>query len=253
MTPHVRAKVRTRNRLRCIIKTNQQEWVEACRKTNEAINKAKKESWKEALEGTMANTGGKDMQKVIKGLNSTPEANSPSEAISHNGHTITDAKAKANIFVSHYARVSNLPMTVEDRNLIKEFKKRIDSPSTDNKMCSRLTMGELISAVWMMKCKVAADPDDIPPTFLKALGPIALQELLEIFNTLFQYADWPRIWQVATIIRVLKTGKSASEIASYRPISLTSRIVKLLKCILAHRLYYIAESNHLFSCFQAGL
>ena len=104
--------------------------------------------------------------------------------MSHNGHTINDAKAKANIFVNHYGRVSNLLMTDEDRNLIREFKKRINSSSTDNESCSKLTIGKLTSAIQKMECKGAAGPDDFPPTFLKTLGPITLQELLEIFNAL---------------------------------------------------------------------
>ena len=65
-------------------------------------------------------------------------------------------------------------MTAEDCNLIREFKKRIYPPSTDNKSCSKITMGELTSAIQKMKWKGAAGPDDIPPTFLKALSPITL-------------------------------------------------------------------------------
>ena len=47
-------------------------------------------------------------------------------------------------------------MTAEDRNLIRGFKKRIDSPSTDNESCSKLTMGEFISAICKMKRQGAA-------------------------------------------------------------------------------------------------
>ena len=65
-------------------------------------------------------------------------------------------------------------------------------------------------------------------------------------NTLFH------IWRVATIIPLLKAGKSPSEVASFRPISLTSCVVKLLERIIADRLYYIAETNNMFSRFQAG-
>ena len=54
------------------------------------------------------------------------------------------------------------------------------------------------------------------------------------------------------IILLLKAGKSPSEVASFRPISLTSCVVKLLERILADRLYYIVETNNLFSRFQAG-
>ena len=55
-------------------------------------------------------------------------------------------------------------------------------------------MGELTSAIQKMKRKGAAGLEDIPLTFLKALGPINFQELLKIFNGLFMYADFQRIW-----------------------------------------------------------
>ena len=100
-----------------------------------------------------------------------------------------------------------------------------------------------------MKGKGAAGLYDPPPTFLKALGLIAIQELLEIFNASFMYADCPRIWRVGIMIPILKTD---IEVASYQPIGLTPCIVKLHEHILADHLYYIAESDHLFSCFQAG-
>ena len=58
----------------------------------------------------MSNSDGPNMWKVIQGLNSTPDANSPNEAMSHNGPTITDIKSKANVFINHYARVSKLKM-----------------------------------------------------------------------------------------------------------------------------------------------
>ena len=50
-------------------------------------------------------------------------------------------------------------------------------------------MFELLSAVQKMKSKGAAGPDNIPPTFLKSLSLLALQELLSIFNASFHLAD----------------------------------------------------------------
>ena len=113
-------------------------------------------------------------------------------------------------------------------------------------------MSELQSAIKRMKGKGAAGPDNIPPSFLKSLGPLSLQELLSIFNLSFSLAHCPQIWRVATIIPLLKAGKSPSEVASFRPISLTSCVVKLLERILANRLYYIVKTNNMFSRFQAG-
>ena len=85
-----------------------------------------------------------------------------------------------------------------------------------------------------------------------SLGLLALQELLSIFNSSFSLVHSPRIWRVPAIIPLLKAGKSPSEVASFRPISLTSCVVKHLDSILADRLHYIAETNNMFSRFQAG-
>ena len=103
MTPHVRAKIRTRNQSGRTININRQKWINACREANEAINEAITDSWKEVLAGAMTNTNNRDMWKVIKGSDGAPEANSPNEAMSDHGRVITDAKAKANIFLNHYA------------------------------------------------------------------------------------------------------------------------------------------------------
>ena len=51
------------------------------------------------------------------GLNGTPDANSPNEAMSHNSRTITDIKSKANFFINHYARVSKLKMSQFDHDI----------------------------------------------------------------------------------------------------------------------------------------
>ena len=54
------------------------------------------------------------------------------------------------------------------------------------------------------------------------------------------------------VISLLKAGKNASDIASYRPISLTSCFSKLLERMVAERIYHYAEANKIFSPHQAG-
>ena len=116
MTPHVRAKICNCNLLRQTIHQNRLEWIDACHEANEAINEAKTESWKNLLQDAMTSSDGPNMWKVIQGLNGTPDANSPNEAMSHNGQTITDIKSKANVFINNYARVSKLSMSQSDRD-----------------------------------------------------------------------------------------------------------------------------------------
>ena len=79
-----------------------------------------------------------------------------------------------------------------------------------------------------------------------------MTELLGIFNACFSGSFCPQIWRLAHIIPLLKAGKPASDLASYRPISLTSCIVKLLERMVNDRLYYLAESQGWFHPAQAG-
>lgn len=102
-----------------------------------------------------------------------------------------------------------------------------------------------------MKSKGAVGPDDIPPSFLKSFGLLAVQELLSIFNSSFCLAHSPRIWRVAIIIPLLTDGKSSCKVASFYPNSLTFCVVKLFERILADRLDYIAEKKNLFARSQA--
>jgi len=94
--------------------------------------------------------------------------------------------------------------TKEERDTNRKFKKKLRSTAGKNADWETFTMAELKRAIKKMKRKSAAGPDGIPPAFLKELDPIALTVLL-------------------------KDGKPASDLASYRPISLTSCIVKLLE------------------------
>lgn len=97
-------------------------------------------------------------------------------------------------------------------------------------------MDELLSTIKKMENKGVAGLDNIPPSFLKSLGPLVFQEFLSIFNSSFSLAHCPIIWRVAIIIPSPKAGKSPCEVASFRHISLPSYVVKLLERILAdHR------------------
>ena len=154
--------------------------------------------------------------------------------MTYNGRTIIEAKAKVSIFVNHYFKISN-------PTLIREFKKGVNLLSTDDNSRTKLTKGELEYAINKMKQKGAPGPDGIPPFSVKALGPVTLQELLDIFKKSFSQADCPRTSDITVIIPILKASKSACDVASYRPISITSCIVKMLEHILAESLYYIAE------------
>ena len=103
-----------------------------------------------------------------------------------------------------------------------------------------------------MKAKGAPGKDRIAPLFISALGPKALDFLLEIFNDSWRTGVSPAHWINAIIVPLLKRGKPASQIDSFRPVSLTSCIVKTMERMVANRLTNLAESNGWWSPDQAG-
>ena len=193
------------------------------------------------------------MWRVIKSLSGTPDSMAPNEALIVNGKVITTNPKKAEAFARLYAGVSKLTFSKQERNKNRRLKVRMRGLiGADDESCRDFDPKELENALKVMKTNGAPGADDIPPSFLKNLGPLASKELLNILNTSFRTGVVPRIWRHAIIIPLLKAGKPSSQLSSYRPISLTSCVVKLLERMICARLYHIAESNGWICKTQAG-
>ena len=252
MTPKVRQLVRGRNILRKSIKTKRKEWMAACTEVAKAKREAREEQWKEVVTSAISDMDERNMWKLIKSLNGTPDLNSPNEAMIINGKRITSTKKKAELFAQHYASVSKLSFSKEERRMNLRLKRLLDSNNQTDTPYSDFTLSELNTAIAKMRRKGAPGPDDIPPSFLKEIGPTARTELLGICNQSLHLAECPQAWKNATIIPLLKAAKSPSDLASYRPVSLTSCVAKLLERMFAERIYYEAETKGWFANTQAG-
>ena len=87
---------------------------------------------------------------------------------------------------------------------------------------------------------------------IKHIGKKAKGMILYIFNLCWDGQGLPNKWLTAIIKTLLKDGKDPKEISSYRPISLTSCLGKLLEKIVADRLTFVLESKGLLADLQAG-
>jgi hypothetical protein len=97
---------------------------------------------------------------------------------------------------------------------------------------SPFSVANVEKAISQSKNSTAVGPDGLTALHLKHLGPRALTFLTEIFNLSVNYANIPIVWKQAIIIPVLKPGKPADQGLSYRPISLLSPVVKILKRLI---------------------
>ena len=87
---------------------------------------------------------------------------------------------------------------------------------------------------------------------LKHLGPQAKKKLLQLFNASLKTSNKPKTWKKAIMIQILKCGKCRTKAESYRPISLTSSVCKLMERIVNARLMWLLEKDKLLMPEQTG-
>lgn len=94
--------------------------------------------------------------------------------------------------------------------------------------------------------------DNIPYIMLNKLHSTAKLLLVKILNSLWVNQIIPESWKVQCVIPVLKPDKPADDYQSYRPISLSSCVGKLLEQMIKLRLDYFVERNQVIPSFQFG-
>jgi hypothetical protein len=88
-------------------------------------------------------------------------------------------------------------------------------------------------------------PDKIHPRVLKEANNILHILLSIIFNKSLESGRLPKEWKNANITAIYKKGSKLSK--NYRPVSLTSIIVKFLESIIRHKIIEHMKTYNLFS------
>lgn len=98
--------------------------------------------------------------------------------------------------------------------------------------------------------KRSVGPDDIPYSFLKHMGPLAIEALTALYNFSWLHGVLPQEWTCANTIPIFKGGGPKRDPDNYRPISITCAAVRLFERIIYGRLAKRIDSK--LSDYQAG-
>ena len=214
---------------------------------------ATRKSWHEKTSDLNFDKDGKKLWKITRALNGE-NCNQAAVVLQENEKQLTQKEA-ANHLVTKFSEISDIPINPErDRSLRQEqrqHRRQVGEPA-DDVMTSPFTLEELNSSIDDLQEKKAPGPDNIPNDMLKHLGPAAKKKLLSIYNTSWQKGIIPKSWKKATMIPILKPGKPPNKADSYRPISLTSCLCKLMERMVNRRLIWYLESNKLLIDAQSG-
>ena len=128
----------------------------------------------------------------------------------------------------------------------------VDFSTSDQLTYNRpFSMSELRSAIRGLR-SVSEGPDRVHNDMLRHLPEVALKVILTVFNNIWRKGEIPASWRDATVIPLLKPGKTGMDPLHYRPISLTSSVCKLLERLVNVRFSWFLESNNILADAQCG-
>ena len=124
----VRALVKKRNFFRRRINAHRQEWVTACGEVTEAVSAEKEKRWTEFVDTLESSKDYKKTWGILGSISGKPDSCCPNEAIRHNGKVLVSNESKADAFAAHYAKVSKLEFSREEREKTRLAKIRGNAP-----------------------------------------------------------------------------------------------------------------------------
>ena len=114
-----------------------------------------------------------------------------------------------------------------------------------------ITENDIEDAIKQISSGAAPGPDGIPPVLLKECSGSLKMPICMLWNKSIDSGQIPDALKLRVIIPVHKGG-SRGEAKNYRPITLTSHLIKLFERVIVKELVYHLESKNLFNNRQHG-
>lgn len=222
-------------------------------KARRTVKERKKASWKEYVQSINRNTSPSEIWNKIRQFKKTPTS-SRINVIKYNDNNVTTSEniseALANTFSNTSSNANYDQEFVEYKNNLEKQQISITYEEKDP-INSNISKSELDSS--LKACRNSAPgPDNVPFLFLQKLTHNAKTKLLNIYNLIWTTNQFPKAWQEATVIAIYKPGKDKTNPLSYRPISLTCTMCKVMEKIINRRMCWFLERNNLFTKYQSG-
>ena len=180
------------------------------------------------------------------------------DMINDKNEKITNTKEKCNHIANSYEEVSSdkgysTEFLIYKRQLEKNHGKNLKQKekNTKEKYNNPITIKEIRIALRKKK-DTAEGKDNIRYSIYKLLPNEGLKLICKLFNIYWETGDIPQELKHAVTIPILKPEKDPKMAKSYRPISLTSHLGKLMETIINSRLVHHLEENNIIASNQSG-
>ncbi|XP_075167662.1 uncharacterized protein LOC142239777 [Haematobia irritans] len=215
------------------------------------IRRSRRESWLQFVESINLRTSSTDVFRKIKALNGSSNYNQIN-AIYDQDILITDRNQIADVMASNFENnSSSRNFSLKFRRYIARKDFKVNTVNNSEAYNEKFSLIELKSA--LRSCKGSSPgPDNIRYEMIKNLEEASLQYLLNFYNLIWTHQVFPRNWGKSLVIPILKPGKDSTDKNSYRPISLTNCLCKLLERMVNKRLVWYLEKNNILDVNQSG-
>jgi hypothetical protein len=175
----------------------------------------------------------------------------------YNGREATSSEEKANVFAEKLIEVFSESTTNSFNNDHKnrilyelaQEKARKESKALEFR---KFTLTELEVEIKRLNNKTSHDQQKISNRMLKHLPQSTKLWLLYLFNMCVTSNKLPTEWKRSKITMLLKKNGEKTDPNSYRPISITSCIMRLLERLILSRIREYLEQNNLIIHCQSG-
>jgi hypothetical protein len=182
------------------------------------------------------------VHKFISTLNDKCDINNKELLNSKNSIEYKD-KEIAKAFTFFYTSAGHIPkyLKKQEKHMKHVIKEKCRITYQENIFNTDFKPHKLTQAIASLKTRKSPGPDHIMAEFLKHLGPVVFDTPLKLLNQIWK-TSIPAMWRKVIIIPLLKAKKPASEVSSYRPISLTSILAKTMEKMVGARLNWYLET-----------
>ena len=218
---------------------------------------AKKTYWRTFCDSLNSNSNLSKVWNIVKSMTGS-RTWSMVKSLKRQDQTLTSQKDIANYFAEHFSKISSSSnydaRFARKKDYFEHIYRSLPRPenSMNPDMNKPFSRSELLDVVRGRK-GTSPGIDGIGYPMIANLPTSCLGKLLNLFNRLWSEGICPEIWHHSIIIPILKNAKLDNlNPASYRPISLTSNLCKIMERMINNRLRWWLENNNILQPCQSG-
>ena len=160
------------------------------------------------------------------------------------GELHSDPKKMADILQDAYVKVFSEPSPSSDT--------AVDPPDAPHILTDiTFTEKDIVDSINTIPTHSAAGPDKMPSMILKNCKEELAKPLYKIWRKSLNTGEIPQLYKVQSIVPIFKKGSKASP-SNYRPVSLTSQVIKVFERVLRIKIVEYLEENNILTKHQYG-